>query len=579
MGSKVKRIMLIIGTRFCKTLSLLLMISVLASTWSQANATTPHQDWLLQRLAGWPEAPTLHHPQLIRQLYQAAGYARFWHDAAGVPTGAARHLQQQLAPWQLLAPIPALDNVHQLSHWLSDSTRGRSADEAYARDLLITDRFLDWLSDRYRYRWNEFDHDQDQTLLNQANSWGQWPDPFSRSRLEDHLASWTAQLHHSPPTQWIQTTLAETTPPSAYYWPLRQAFARLQQSNATGPWPTLPPLLHQSHQQLDPIYHEILRLQLSRLGDLMEDETVTSPRQRAPLNDRLSHALKRFQKRHQLTPSGQLDEPTRQWLNIPLSERLRRLAHNIRRLEHLPRQLNDHYLMINMADQQLQWVVNGQTRAQTRVIVGSRQHRTPIMAQWLTSLILNPLWNVPPEIARTNIMPLAKRNPTYLAARDYTIVEGWSQPPLSRPLASLPEDAFTPGNPRYRLQQQAGRFNQLGRVKFRLSNRQAIYLHDTPAQSLFNRTQRTLSHGCVRVENAQQLATWLLEDTPEWSAEKLQQQWQTTEERYVQVRPKVAVYLMYWTAFVDAQGILQWREDIYGKDRFETHPIRVASRQ
>lgn len=561
------------------TLKCLFVISLLTSAWSQATPVSPSREWLTQRLSGWPDAPALHHPKLIQQLYEAADYALFWRDVAGMPTGAARHLQQQLAPWQLLAPIPALDNLHQLNEWLNHSTRGRSADEAYARDMLITDRYLDWLSDRYRYRWSEFDQDQDQVLLNQANSWGQWPDPLPRSRLEEHLIFWIAQLRHGTPTQWIQATLAETTPPSAYYWPLRQAFARLQEANAAGPWPTLPPLLHQSDDQLDPIYHEILRLQLSRLGDLIEDKTLASPKQRAPLNDRLSQALKRFQQRHQLPPSGQLDVPTRQWLNTPLSEKLRRLAHNIRRLEHLPRQLNAHYLMINIADQQLHWVVNGQERAQTRVIVGDTRHRTPIMTQWLTSLILNPLWNVPPDIARTNIIPHARRNPTYLASRDYTIVEGWSQPPLSRPLNSLPDDAFTPANPRFRLQQQAGRFNQLGRVKFRLSNRQAIYLHDTPAKSLFRRTQRTLSHGCVRVENAQQLATWLLNETPEWPADKLKQQWQTQEERYLQVRPKVAVYLMYWTAFVDAQGILQWREDVYGKDRFETHPTRVASTQ
>ncbi len=222
--------------------------------------------------------------------------------------------------------------------------------------------------------------------------------------------------------------------------------------------------------------------------------------------------------------------------------------------------------MINMADQRLTFIEQQQLKLDMKIVIGRDGLRTPIMNQWLTSIVLNPLWNVPTSIAKKSILPRALQNPDYLSSRDYALVDGWHTPSRFVSLDQLPADAFENEKSGYRIVQKTGRHNQLGKVKFRLSNQQAIYLHDTPYRHVFNDSNRDLSAGCVRLEGADQLALAVLSSDPSWTQERINQTYQQGEERYLKINPKVAVYLMYWSVWTDTAGRLQWREDIYNKD-------------
>ncbi len=459
---------------------------------------------------------------------------------------------------QLRQPIPADDPNLAHAH--------------LARDLLLTDVLLTYLDDALQGRWAQDDLERDHGIINAFERWDDWPDEVVRSHLSDQMDRWLAQLDIGAPETWLMDRLQQARPNPVLYEPWLEAFLRLDPLTELD-WPRLPEQgLQKGHR--GPSVHQ-LAFQLYHLGDLADPlpylahlSAEAHPDASTVIFDQaLQQALSQFQLRHGLPPSGRVDPATRQWLNRTPAEKQRQLAHNLRRLHHLPKTLNDRHMMVNLADQRLSFVESGNEVLNMRVVTGREGQRTPIMSQWLTSLVLNPIWNVPPNIAREQIYPRALRNPNYLASRQYQLVEGWHTPPRTLSLDDLPAQAFTRGNNHYRFIQTAGEHNELGRAKFRLSNRHAIYLHDTPNRQAFNRQSRHLSAGCVRLEDSDRLVQALLRPTPGWSRQAIEAVYAQGEERYIQVRPRVAVYLMYWTAWTDNEGRLNWRNDTYHKDR------------
>lgn len=527
------------------------------SLWQQGDTRQPPE---------WPDQ--------LQQIYTRTQWQKLWQTAEGLPSQAARTLQYDLQPWLALESRPDLLPYHQLHERLLalQSEPALEQQQQLTRDLVITDLFLHYLNDKLKRHWMQPEQQRrDQGIVNAYERWDDWPDEVRQQNLPEVLASWLQILDTDNPASWLQQALATARPNSQYYQPWRQAFDQLQAAARLNPWPQLPQRTLRADDAGVAVYQ--LAQQLRYLGDLpvtryWPEVLPDQHRQTVFFDAELEQALKRFQHRHQLTPNGRTDAATRQQLNTPPQERMRRLAHNLRRLHHLPDSLNDRHLMINLADQQLSFVEQGNVTLAMKVVVGRHGQRTPIMSQWLTSLVLNPVWNVPPRIARENILPNARNNPDWLATRNYQLVRGWQHPPQTVALDELPQQAFSPGNNLYRFIQTAGDHNELGRAKFRLSNQNAIYLHDTPHRWNFQRPQRALSSGCVRVEHADQLVQALLAADRYWTPERIQQVYDSDEERYIQVRPRVAVYLMYWTAWTDSEGQLQWRDDLYDLDSF-----------
>jgi murein L,D-transpeptidase YcbB/YkuD len=200
----------------------------------------------------------------------------------------------------------------------------------------------------------------------------------------------------------------------------------------------------------------------------------------------------------------------------------------------------------------------------TRVIVGEPDWPTPQLDGMISRIVVNPYWNVPKSILRKEIIPRMQRDPGYLARENIRVFSGWHA--QARELDPAAIDWSGPAAPIYRLRQDPGPQNALGKFKFTFDNSQSIYLHDTQSRRLFNRSARDLSHGCVRVERPFELARLLLEGQGRWNAAALKHVVARGDNHWITLERPIPVHLVYWTAWADEDGRAHFRRDIYNQD-------------
>jgi murein L,D-transpeptidase YcbB/YkuD len=242
--------------------------------------------------------------------------------------------------------------------------------------------------------------------------------------------------------------------------------------------------------------------------------------------------------------------------------RMRQLAVNLERWRWLPRHLEPRHLVVNAADATLAVVEDGRVRLASRVVVGDELHPTPVVRAEVGAVVFNPTWTVPTSIVVDEFLPKLRANPRFLVDNDIVILDRRQDPHgLTIDWAAIPAGRFP-----FRFQQRPGGFNPLGRIRFASPNRFDVYLHDTPLPELFLRADRALSHGCVRVERAQELAALVLAGQAAGRREGLERAMASGVTSVVAVARPLPVYLLYWTAFVDDEGRLQVRDDPYDRD-------------
>ncbi len=281
---------------------------------------------------------------------------------------------------------------------------------------------------------------------------------------------------------------------------------------------------------------------------------------------KLERAVKTFQRTSGLTPDGVVGPHTRALLNISIEDRIKQISMNLERWRWLPPDLGDRYIAVNIANFELDVVEDGKSVLNMEAIVGNDYRRTPSFSDKMTYLVLSPYWNVPETIAVEDKLPLIKRDPEYLTRNAYDLVRGWGRneevvDPLTVDWNSISEENFP-----YRLRQRPGPYNALGRVKFMFHNPFGIYIHDTPQRSLFNRKKRTFSSGCIRVSKPIKLAEYLLKDAPGWDRYAILRTMIKWKHYEVRIPKAIPIHLLYFTAWVDEDGQLNFREDIYGRD-------------
>lgn len=291
---------------------------------------------------------------------------------------------------------------------------------------------------------------------------------------------------------------------------------------------------------------------------------------------KLVTAVERFQKAQGLGSDGVIGESTRNWLNVTPAERAAVLALNIQRLRLLPDKL-DTGIMVNIPNFSLVYYSGGNEVLASRVIVGRPDRKTPLMSSALNNVVLNPPWNVPPTLARKDILPKLHNDPGYLDRHGYTVLRGWNSGAEVIDPAMVDWATITPTNLPFRFQQKPGAQNSLGRYKFNMPSTDAIYLHDTPNHNLFNRDVRALSSGCVRVNKASELANMLLQDAG-WNDTRISQTLKDGDTRYIPVRQKIPVRLYYLTAFVGDDGHTQYRTDIYNYDEIARTGAQILAK-
>jgi len=345
----------------------------------------------------------------------------------------------------------------------------------------------------------------------------------------------------------IREALAQLLPAHDQYRKLKQALAKYRQLAASGGWSVIEDARDRAN----------LARRLQASGDL-DSSQAGNP-------DSLIAATKRFQTRHGLAETGKVDGPTLSALNVPLERRIRQLEINLERWRWLPTKLGDRYIMVNVPAFELQAIENGRVALRMPVVVGQEYKPTPLFSHNMTYIVLNPSWNIPETIAKDEILPALMSDPDYLSRNNIDVVSTENKETVDG--TEIDWESVDPEDFPYRLRQQPGEENSLGRIKFMFPNEFSVYLHDTPAQALFNKRRRDFSHGCVRVSKPFELADWVLQDKPEWTPETIQEAALTDEERSIKLSKPLPVYILYWTSWVEDDGKVSFREDVYDQDR------------
>ncbi len=268
-----------------------------------------------------------------------------------------------------------------------------------------------------------------------------------------------------------------------------------------------------------------------------------------------------------------IDKELVEALNVPVEERIRQLTLNMERSRWLTEPMGDRYVLVNLPEYKLRVIEEGESALEMKVIVGEVVNTTPIFSDSMEYLVFAPYWNVPARIAREEILPYAKKDPSYLERKHFELVEGWEERARVINPYEVDWQAHSLENFPYRVRQTPGAWNSLGLVKFIFPNNKAIYLHDTPADYLFNENERNFSHGCIRVEKPQVLANFLLPDYNEQEVEKLMH---LPERKVVQLEEKIPVYIVYFTAVVDKDGILRFLPDTYELDKVQEKGLQSS---
>ncbi|MDJ0927293.1 MAG: L,D-transpeptidase family protein [Gammaproteobacteria bacterium] len=343
---------------------------------------------------------------------------------------------------------------------------------------------------------------------------------------------------------------------------VRSALQRYQEIVESGGWPALadgPALTIGMRDARVPMLRQRLRLTQDFRAEVQADRLF--------FDSALAQALQHYQIRNDLRPTGQLDARTRESLNVPARVRAAQLAASLQRWHWLPAELENRYVWVNIAAAQLQLVENDREILRMRTVVGHPTRPTPSLRSEITSVVIHPDWVVPPTIAGEDILPRQQADPGYLDRKHIAVYDNWSADARRIQPGNINWQKLRARDFPYRLVQAPGPWNSLGQIKLQMSNEHGIYLHDTNAAYLLSLSVRAFSSGCVRLENARQLAEHLLAHEDKMAVERLAEKLAEVNTGYLMLAEPVPIYIVYLTAWVDtATDAVHFRRDIYQRD-------------
>ena len=290
--------------------------------------------------------------------------------------------------------------------------------------------------------------------------------------------------------------------------------------------------------EMAPVIRQVKK-KLHLLGDFKSTDTTSL------YSNTLSIAINKFQERMGLTSTSIIDKALLKTIGTPIQDYVNTIAINLERLRWMPAMLDSNYIVVNIPAYQLLVFDSSKIQFKMPVIVGSESNNTVIFSDRMRYIVFSPYWNVPPSIVKAEILPGIRRNTNYLASKNMEI--------------TIPGDVPT-------IRQLPGAANSLGLVKFLFPNAYNIYLHDTPGKHLFAKQNRSLSHGCIRLGDARKMAGYILRNDASWTAIKIDSAMHQQKEKWVTLKKTIPVFIAYFTSWVDGNGILQFRKDIYGHD-------------
>ena len=407
-------------------------------------------------------------------------------------------------------------------------------------DILLTDALFVL---GYHYRFGKVDPESVNPHWNIPNRFGE----------EDPVALVSSALdRHAVPE-----LLARLEPKHNFYQRLKTALADYRSLQLAGGWPEIPEG-ETLRLGADDSRVVLLRRRLLLTRDLQQGAADSSV-----FDADVDRAVRVFQYRMGLSDDGVVGKDTLAALNVPVETRIQQIRINLERARWILHDLDAHAVVVNVAGF-MAYVTEGEEVIwMTRVQVGKPYHMTPLFRDEVSYIEINPTWTVPYSISSKELLPKIKKDPDYLADRNMIVLDrnGKQVDPAGIDWNSLSANRFP-----YTLRQQPGPDNALGRIKFMFPNEHAVYLHDTPSKSLFERDYRVFSHGCIRVQNPYLLAQILLDDNEKWSVEKIEAAVDSRVTQRIVLDRKIPIYLTYWTAAVDDDLEVNFSRDPYNRD-------------
>ena len=391
-------------------------------------------------------------------------------------------------------------------------------------------------------------------------------DPEWHARRKE--ADLAEKLEDALTTGSIEETLQSFLPQQPGYAALKAALARYKDLASTEGWDSIPD--GSKLQKGD--RNERVALVRKRLSTTDRANSIQSDEEDL-FDEALEQAVRSFQELYGLDVDGVIGSATLAALNVPLEDRIRQIELNMERWRWLPQDLGTRYILVNIPQFALTVMEKSEPVMRMKVIVGKKYRRTPVFSDRMTYLVLSPFWYVPPSIAVKDKLPIIQKDPEYLTREHFKVFQGGVKTEEIDPV-TIDWSKLTPHNFPYRLRQDPGPGNALGPVKFMFPNKFNVYLHGTSSPELFKQNVRTLSSGCIRIEKPLDLAVYLFQDDPDWTQQRVLEVIEKHEEQTVQLKNPLPVHLQYWTAWVDDSKQVNFREDIYGRDKLLSEALR-----
>ena len=529
----------------------------------------------------------------LPKLYEERNYVPLWIENGG-PSSQAYEMIEIIRNSDNEALDPDYYNISEIESILKRMEQDRNSGDSYDAldlaelELLLSNSFLTYTHDLHygRVRAEQINLE----LLSGER-------PVNLPKL----------LVTAVETDQVQETLEGLLPKYPMYAMLRISLKEYREIAAKGGWQ---PVAYGDKFKKGARGQRVLALskRLKVTGEL--DSSIPGSE---VFDDSLDQAVRKYQQRNGLYVDGVVGKSTIEALNVPVEERISQIELTMERWRLLPQYLGNRYILVNIANYHLYGVENNNDTINMRIVVGKPQWNTPMFSEEMTHLIINPYWNIPPSIFKDDIAPKIMEDSEYLSKQNMDAVG------LEAPEKIVVEEAevvevvenveateVTDGDNtgekelseveiqnkkaqeeyiskvlsgKYRLRQNPGPGNALGRIKFLFPNKHSVYLHDTPNRGFFKKAQRNFSHGCIRVEKPLELAEFVLSSNPSWTQNTIQSSINKMKTKTVHLDKSITVYILYFTTWVDNEGTVNFHKDIYGLDKTLYNALRTTRPQ
>lgn len=418
----------------------------------------------------------------------------------------------------------------------------------------------------------------DYTLYGSIN-WGAFQARLYNLKAQGIYAGWVTYRPGFGPLSLLETAamsgslselFAQAEPKEYHYKALQASLIKYLEMQKSGGWPIIAfkgVLKPGESHDIVPLLRERLRI----TGDYGR----CNSREETRYDSCLQEAIVHFQKRHGLEDEGIIGPKTMEALNVPIEKRIEQIRLNLDRIKWLHERNAKRHIIINIPAFTLFFEEDNALRLQMEVITGTRKNPTPVFSNTVRTIVLNPHWNVPKSIIQKEMIPKIFKDPHAMAKEKIEIYTGWGEDAqkVSAGSVNWGKYRYSKTVP-YRFAQTPGYHNALGKVKFLFPNQFSVYMHDTPTKNLFERNVRAFSHGCIRLSKPIELLETFSTFNDTIDFEKAQERLKGSRKEFLSLTEKVPVDVVYLTAYVDYDGVLQFRDDIYGYDHMQLQSYR-----